>query len=191
MLNSLITTNKTFSDVFPTSDIFISQFKETPFYANPVASMLTDTTLELIYVLLYNKYGNNEIVNFSENQFRNKLYGIMWSVGPIWLTKLNIQQKLWSLGLDDNSDIYKGSGAIYNHAMHDETAPGTGTTEELPYINDQNVTKYKKSKLEGLMLYADTLNDRVTDDFINKFRRLFKTFISKYANDIYVTEEEA
>ena len=73
--------------------------------------------------------------------------------------------------------------------MHDETAPSTDTEEEMPYINDQNVTKYKKAPLEGLMLLADTLNDRLTDDFINKYRKLFKTFISKYANDIFITEE--
>lgn len=190
MSDTMLFTNKLFSDVFPTSDTFIAYFKTTPFYAIPVSTMLTDTTLELIYILLYNKYGNNEIINFSENQFKSKLCGIVWAVGPVWLTKLKIQEKLWSLGINDDSEIFKGSTAFYNHAMHDETAPSTLTTEELPYINDQNVTKYKKSKLEGLMMYADTLNDRITDDFINKFRRLFKTFLPKYANDIYITPDD-
>lgn len=179
----------TFSDVFEDSDTFISEFKTTPFYRTPVSTMLTDTTLELVFILLYNKYGNNQIVNNSVNQFKSKLYGILWATGPVWLEKLKIQEKIWGLGLDDDSEIYKGSTAIYNHAMHPETEPSTDTDEELPYINDQNTTKYKKSKLEGLMLLANTLNDRLTDDFINKFRRLFKVFTVRSTVPTFITEE--
>lgn len=188
MNDNLLTTNMTYSDVFPTSDTFIAQWKETPFYSTNLGGLINDTTLELIYVLLYNKYGNNQIVNFSVNQFKSKLFGITWAYGPVWLKKIKIQEKIQALNLD-SADIYKGSTALYNHAMHDETAPSTDTEEEMPYINDQNVTKYKKAPLEGLMLLADTLNDRLTDDFINKYRKLFKTFVSKYANDIFITEE--
>lgn len=179
----------TFKEVFEDSDTFISEFKTTPFYRTPVSTILTDTKLELIFILLYNRYGNNQIINNSVNQFKSKLFGIMWAVGPIWDKKLQIQEKIWALGLDNDSDIYKGSTAIYNHAQHPETAPSTGTDEELTYINDQNVTKYKKSKLDGLMLLADTLNDRITDDFINKFRKLFKTFIYNGTVPTFITED--
>lgn len=179
----------TFKDVFEDSDTFIAEFKTTPFYRTPVSTILNDSTLELVFILLYNRYGNNQIINNSLNQFKSKLFGILWAVGPIWNQKLKIQEKLWSLGLEDTSDIYKGSTAIYNHAQHPETAPGTGTDEELTYINNQDVTKYKKSKLEGLMLLADTLNDRITEDFILKFRKLFKTFILNETVPTFITED--
>lgn len=185
----LLTTDMTFNDVFEDSDTFLSEWALTPFSNTNLGELLDDTTLELIYILLYNKYGNNEIANFSVNQFKSKLFGIVWAYGPVWLKKLQIQEKIQDLDLDD-ADVYKGSTALYNHAMHDETAPSTDTEEEMPYINDQNVTKYKKAPLEGLMLLADTLNDRLTDDFVNKFRKLFKTFVSKYAYNIFVTTGE-
>lgn len=182
--------NMTFINVFPTSDTFISYYKSTPFYGTSIASLFTDSTLELIYILLYNRYGNNEIINESVNQFKSKLIGVMWASGPKWIQRINIQEKLDKMSLEADSDIYKGSTAVYNHAMHPEEEPSTNTDEELTYINDQNVTKYKKSKLEGLVLLSETLNDNYTDEFINRFRKLFKMFIWKNRGPIYITEDE-
>lgn len=182
--------NMTFSDVFPTSEDFIGYFNESPFKATTIATLFDNATLELIYVLLYNAYGNNEIINNSVNQFKSKLIGIMWANGPRWIQELKIQEKIASLGLADGSEIYKGSTAIYNHAMHDETAPGTGTTDELSYINDQNVTKYKKSVLEGLNNLSLSLSDNYTNEFISKFKKLFKMFVWRNRGPIFVEEEE-
>lgn len=180
---------RTFKEIFEDSDIFINGFKTTPFYDTSIALTLNDTTLELIFVLLYNRYGNSEIINNSENQFKSKMYGIIWAYAPVWKQKLNIQEKLRTLGLDSTSEIYKGSKAIYNHASNPETSPSTVDTEELEYVNDQNVTKYKKSVLEGLAMYAESLNDRFTDDFINKFRKLFNMFVKPSLHPTFVTEE--
>lgn len=182
--------NMTFSDVFSTSDIFIDYFKETPFYASSISSLFDDSTLELIYLLLYNRYGNSQIINNSVNQFKSKVAGIIWSYGPKWIQTRKIQEELAKLSIASDSDIYKGSSAIYNHAMHPETEPSTGTDEELQYINDQNVTKYKKSKLEGLVILSETLKDNYTNDFINKFRKLFKMFVWKNRGPIFETDEE-
>lgn len=180
----------TFKEVFPNSEGFITEFKTTPFYSTSIGTLLNDTTLELIYILLYNRYGNSTIINDSVNQFKSKVYGTIWTYAPKWKNQLKIQEKLWTLGLDSTSDIYKGSTAIYNHAMNPETSPTTQDMEELEYINDQNVTKYKKSTLEGLMLFAETLTDRFTDDFINKFRKLFNMFVRDMYNPTFITEEE-
>ena len=183
-----ISQNMTFSDVFPTSDTFIEYYNESPFKKTPIANLFNNDTLELIYILLYNRYGNNQIINDSVNQFKSKLIGVMWSSGPKWIQRMKIQEKIATLGLEDNSEIYKGSSAIYNHAQHPETEPTTGTDEELSYINDQNVTKYKKSKLEGLALLTESLSDAYTDEFISKFRKLFKMFIWKNRGPVFVEE---
>ena len=108
--------------------------------------------------------------------------------GPTWEQKLKIQAKLRSLGLDDTSEIYKGSKAIYNHAYNPETQPKTTDLDELEFINDQNTTNYKKSKLEGLAILADLLRDDVSSQYIDKFRKLFKQFVAPMPALVYVTE---
>ena len=104
--------------------------------------------------------------------------------------KLKIQEKLRSLGLDSNSEIYKGSRAIYNHAFNPETTPKTGDIDELDYINEQNTTGYKKSVLEGLALLMDSLKNDVTDDYVNKFRKLFKIVVYPERTVLYEESDE-
>lgn len=169
----------TYSQAFPTFDGFYDELKATPFYTTAFSSKMTEELLKINYVLLYNKYGNSPIANRSLDQFKSKLFGLIWTYGPNWAQKLQIQDKLRSLGIDDSSDIYKGSKAIYNHAFNPETAPSTSTLEEITYINDQNTTNYKRSRLEGLSQLMDLLSDSFTDDYINKFRKLFKTFVNQ------------
>ena len=179
----------TFSEVFPTYEEFKEQLEDTPFYTSEFQSMMTEELLKINYMLFYNRYGNSPIANESVDQFKSKLFGTMWTYGPNWCQKIKIQDKLRSLGVEDNSDIYKGSSAIYNHALNPETAPSTDTLEEITYINDQNTTKYKRSRLEGLAQLMDLLSDSFTDDYINKFRKLFKTFVNP-ERIIYVGVEE-
>ncbi len=181
---------KTFEEVFPSDDEFIAKIKNTVFYTSAFSSMLTDEMLQLNFALLYNKYGGSPIANSSEDKFISKVFGIIWQYGPNWVQKLKIQEKLRSLGIDDNSEIYKGSSAIYNHALNPETAPSTATLDELTYINDQNTTKYKRSRLEGLAQLMDLLTDSFTDDYINKFRKLFRTIVSPERTYVFVNEED-
>ena len=99
-----------------------------------------------LYYLLYAKYGNNPLANYDENQFKYKVFSIIYSYGPTWEKKLSIQTRLRSLSEDD---LLKGSKAIYNTALNPSDAPGTGTLEELDYINSQNTTNYKRSVMEA------------------------------------------
>jgi hypothetical protein len=74
------------------------------------------------------------------------MFSVIFQYGPTWQKRLDIQAKI--RGLTD-SDILIGSKAIYNTALNPSTAPSTGSLEELTYINSQNTTNYKKSKLEA------------------------------------------
>lgn len=94
------------------------------------------------------------------------------------------------MSLEDGSDIYKGSSAIYNSAMNPATTPGTNTDEELNFINNQNVTKYKKSKLEGLAILSDLLKNDVTEAFLRRFDDFFKTIIYSGNTYLYKTIDE-
>lgn len=178
---------KTFSEVYDNADDFKSEFKNSPLY-NTQLGTITDENIELTFYLLYNKYGNNPIANLDENQFKFKLFGKMAQYGPAWEQKMKIQAKLRSLGLDSNSEIYKGSKAIYNHAFNPETEPKTGDLDEINYVNEQNTTGYKKSVLEGLALLADSLKNDVTDDYVNKFKHLFNMFASPQGLRAYVSD---
>lgn len=78
-----------------------------------------------------------------------------------------------------DEDLIQGSKAVYNTALNPGTAPSTDTLDELTYINQQNTTKYKKTKLEGYALLLDLLESDVTSDFIDSFKKLFNPFGSE------------
>ena len=178
---------RTFVQVWDNVDSFVTDFKESPYY-NTSLGTIKDANIALTFYLLYNKYGNNPISNMDENQFKFKLFGKMAQYAPAWEQKLEIQAKLRSLGLNDDSEIYKGSKAIYNTALNPENLPKTGDLTELEYINSQNTTNYKKSKLEGLALLADSLRADVTGDYVNKFIKLFNPFVGNAPTYEYVSE---
>ena len=88
------------------------------------------------------------------------------------------------------NDILAGSKQIYNHAQNPSTDPDIDTDMELQYINDQNVTKNKKGKLEGYALLWQILVSDVTETFLNKFKSLFLTVVQPELPLLYETEIE-
>ena len=188
MTNLLATKNRmTFDQVWEDVTKFLEEFKASPFY-DTTNFNIDDSSVTMTYYLLYNRYGNTEIVNNDLNQFKFKLFGTIMQYGPSWQQKVKIQAKIRSFGLEDTSEIYKGSKAIYNHAVNPETSPATGDLEEIGYINDQNTTSYKKSKLEGLAILVESLKDDVTSMYIDKFRKLFKQIIIVTPHVVYKEE---
>ena len=179
----------TITDVWDEASKFLAEYKTSPFY-NAAGCTVTDDNITLTYYLLFNKYGNTPIANMDVNQFKFRVFGTIMQYGPTWEQKLKIQEKIRSFGVEDNSEIYKGSKAIYNHAFNPETTPATADLTEINYINDQNTTNYKKSKLEGLAILLDSLRDDVTSSYIDKFRKMFRQVVFLLPHAIYVTEEE-
>lgn len=92
---------------------------------------------------------------------------------------------------DSGSDTYnnyataKTGQDIHNHAYNPETAPGTGTNQELNYINEQTVDKYNNTNTTtGSVSHANTktmgntdtttfnsLQDQRTDNLTNEVDR--------------------
>lgn len=142
---------------------------------------------QTLYYLLYARYGNNPIANRDVNQFKAKVMSIIFSYGPTWEKRLDIQAKLRNL-TDDQ--ILVGAKAIYNQALNPSDAPGTGTLEELDYINQQNTTNYKKAPMEAYGQLWELLSIDVTTEFINKFKVCFKTFVMPERPLVYVEEDE-
>lgn len=173
---------RTFSEIYGDSTVFKNSFKN-----SGIPLEITDTSLTTLYYLLYAKYGNSHIASFDENQFKYKLQSIVFMYGPTWEKRLEIQKKLRNLS---EADIVKGSQAIYNSA----TAPGTelaGLVDgegKLDYIDGQNTTAYRKSKLEGYAILYELIKTDVSREFINKFRELFLKIVEPYSPLWYSTE---
>lgn len=170
---------KTFVNIFDDYDTFKDEYDESAFNG-----VLTNTNLEILYYILYSRYGNSPIVDFDENQFKYKLFSIIWQYGPTWQKRLDIQKEIRDL-----QDITQGSFAIYNSALNPSTEPSTDSDQILPYINQQNTTRYKKTPMDAYGQLWDLLAIDVTEQFINRFKPLFKQFIAPYTY-LYESEED-
>ena len=169
-----------FADIWPSADAFIQDYQAS---AIPQKLKVADATT--LYYLLYARYGNSSIANSDENQFKYKIFSTIYIGGATWAKKQEIQDKLRAMTEDE---ILAGTKAINNHAYNPQTAPTTDTVDELEYINEQNTTKYKKSKLDGYALLWAILNDGVTERFLREFRYHFLVVVEPQVPLWYVTD---
>lgn len=157
---------RTFTQIFPDAETFAAQWEATPF-----AKILDDSLPnEVLYFLLYARYGNSHIASSDENQFKYKLFSIIFQYGPTWQKELTIQQELRIANFDD---FRQGTTNIVNNANNPSVEPTTQSLNELPYINQQNVSKVTRSKADGYALLLSLLKKDVTEDFIKRFQYLF------------------
>ena len=179
---------KTFNEVWEEEGDFLSD--SNLYYGLGLDPQFSNAkTTSLIYYLLSAQYGNSPISNFDVNQFKLQVFRLIFQYGPTWEKSLDIQSKLRAL---KDEELFSGNTNINNHSYNPSTKPTTATLDELPTIDDQYVTKQKKSKLEAYAGLMALLEKDVTEDFIKKFGRLFNRVVSPqlplyYANDI---EEE-
>ena len=169
-------TTATFNDIWCSAEDFKKDLNESAF-----KGCMQDGSVEgqkdnvsLLFYLLYAKYGNTPIANNDITQFKYKVFSVMYQYGPTWEKKTEIQEKLRNL---TEAELLAGSKAIYNSALNPSTAPSTQTLEELNYINSQNTTNYKKSKMEAYSLLWEILDSSLTANFVNKFSICFKKFV--------------
>ena len=187
---------KLFCEIYDNAEDFVADYKASGLYdavsvGNPAVihlnNSLSDQEATILFYLLYARYGNNPIANYDENQFKYKIFATIFQYGPAWSKKLDIQKSIREL---TENDIRLGSKAIYNHAYNPSTGPSTASLEELTAINEQNTTNYKKSKLEGYMGLWQMVVSDVTEEFIRKFEKLFKQFVTAERTWIYETAED-
>lgn len=181
---------KTFSQILPDFASFKKLFDED--FDQYAKDCITSTNLNKLYWLLYAKYADNPIANLSESRFKAKLVAITFQKGPTWERKLGVQASL--RGLSDD-ELQTGARNILNRALHPEQEPGTDTDTELTYINSQDVTKNRRSKLDAYSYLMDVLRTDVTEEFIQAYAKLFSKFVSPtidriYVNDVSEEEEE-
>ena len=169
-----------FTDIYPDVTTFTNDYNNIG-----IPTTITSENISTLYYLLYAKYGNSHIANSDETQFKYKLFGTVFSYGPTWEKRLDMQNELRTMSDDD---LIKGSKQIVNHSYNPSTTPSTATLEELTTINEQNTNNYKRSKLDAYAFLWDLLATDVTTEFINKFKSLFLVIVEPQLPLWYLTE---
>lgn len=140
--------------------------------------------LDLLYYLLVARYANSVIASDDENRFKYQMFSIMFQYGPTWAKELEIQKSIRTLTEDE---LREGTRSTVNNAANPSTQPSTIDTEELPYVNQQNVSKVKRSKIDGYALVLSLLKEDVSEEFLRRFQKLFLTVVQPERPLWYIT----
>ena len=171
---------RTFSEIWNSEETFTEDYN-----TNGIPASISNVSLKTLFYLLFARYGNSNIASSDETQFKYKVFSTIFMYGPAWEKRLDIQKKLIELS---DEEIIKGSTAIYNQALNPSAAPSTSSLEELKYINQQNTTKYKKSKMDAYASLYSLIETDVTEQFIGRFKKLFITVVEPEKPLWYVTQ---
>lgn len=170
------------TDVWSKHEDFIAEYN-----AAAIPTTITDTSATTLYYLLYARYGNSTILSSDENQFKYKLWSIIFQYGPTWEKRLDVQSKLRNL---TDTELEQGTKMIYNHSYNPSSAPSTSTLDELTTINEQNTQSQKRNKLNSYAILMELLKTDVTEEFIGKFKKLFLVVVEPEEPLWYVEGEE-
>ncbi len=175
-------TTKIFTDIWDNNEDFLDDWKECGLYKS---GLISDDSVSTIFFLLYAKHGNSAIANWDVTQFKYKVFALIYQYGPTWEKRLDIQTKIRAL---TDADLVKGSKSINAHAyaMGDDTVLAD---DDPTKIDQKSSTIFEKSKLEGYATLLDLLETDVTNEFINRFKPLFATFI-RTRPTLFVTDLE-
>lgn len=169
--------NLTFTEVWDSYDKFLDDLKECeiPLYDNTNDSFyFKEDHIRLTFYLCYARYGNSVIAPSDINRFKYAFFSIMYTAGPTWSKKVEIQDRLRNL---TESELLKSSKEIYNHAFNPSTEPSTSSIDELSYINEQNTTNRVRSVLDGYNFLLDLLSEDVSNTYLTRFKKLFLTVV--------------
>lgn len=86
-----------------------------------------------LYYLLYARYGNTPIANYDENQWKYKMFSIIFQYGPTWEKRLSIQDTLRGLQISDLVD----NGSFHEMFSHSasESSSKTGSDNNTRTLN--------------------------------------------------------
>lgn len=171
---------KTFNQIYKNAETMLSDYLASPFGS---LNYVTNATVNLTFALLTAKHGNSPIKNLSEEQFKMKLFSLIMSYGPTFQKKLDLQKQLRDLTADE---MLEGNKQISDAVDNPEYANFAG--QELDGITRQNVSRLKKSKIQGISDLWNMLSPDLTGEYIAQFNQLFSVFL--HNETTYVEEVE-
>lgn len=99
-----------------------------------IPTTITDQNATTLYYLLYARYGNTPIANFDENQFKYKVFSVIFQYGPTWEKRLEVQGLLRQMSLDDMT--VEAITATSNTATASTTASRSGSDDYSRNYNE-------------------------------------------------------
>lgn len=176
---------RTFKDIWATSDDFVTDLTASAFTGcveNPT----------LIYYLLYSRFANSHIVGKDEDQWKIRMFTILYSCGPTYEKKMAIQKTLREMTDEDLlTNVQMISKTGYNPSTVVEEG-GINAVSDISTVDQQNSTKTVSGKLKAYTNLWVILKTDITTSFIGKFSRLFISVILPGAiNDAIIPIPEA
>ena len=98
-----------------------------------IPTTISNQNATTLYYLLYARYGNTPIANYDENQWKYKVFSIIFQYGPTWEKRLDIQTTLRGLQLSDLID--NGGYTTHGSQSGSETSSKTGSDNNTRTLN--------------------------------------------------------
>lgn len=119
---------KLMTEVWSSASEFLTDYQ-----AAGIPTTISVQNATTLYYLLYARYGNTPIANYDENQWKYKMFSIIFQYGPTWEKRLNIQDTLRGLQISDLVD--NGSfHELFSHSAS-ETSSKTGSDNNTRTLN--------------------------------------------------------
>ena len=119
---------KLMTDVWSDATGFLTDYQNAG-----IPTTITNQNATTLYYLLDAKYGNTPIANYDENQWKYKMFSIIFQYGPTWEKRLDIQTTLRGLQISDLID----NGSYRESFSHSgsETSSKTGSDNNTRTLN--------------------------------------------------------
>ena len=119
---------KLMTDVWSQASDFLTDYQNAG-----IPTTISNQNATTLYYLLYAKYGNTPIANYDENQWKYKMFSVIFQYGPTWEKRLDIQTTLRGLQLSDLID--NGSYRALSSQSGTETSSKTGSDNNTRTLN--------------------------------------------------------
>ena len=119
---------KLMTDVWSQASDFLTDYQNAG-----IPTTISNQNATTLYYLLYAKYGNTPIANYDENQWKYKMFSIIFQYGPTWEKRLDIQTTLRGLQIADLID--NGSYRALTSQSGTETSSKTGSDNNTRTLN--------------------------------------------------------
>lgn len=177
--------NRFFSDIFPEVDLFVQEYEDSGLAVE--SNRISVEYTKILYWLLMARFRNEVPEASDENRFKADVFATMFKYGPAWEARIKAQKSIRDLLESD--ELFDSSVAIFNTSL----TPGSKLTDvfdPIKTVNQQNANKWRKNKLDGYAALMDVLKTDVTEQFLDKFDRLFREFMLPDSNLLYTTTPE-
>ena len=119
---------KLMTEVWSSASEFLTDYQ-----AAGIPTTISNQNATTLYYLLYARYGNTPIANYDENQWKYKMFSIIFQYGPTWEKRLDIQTTLRGLQIADLID--NGSYRALSSQSGSETSSKTGSDNNTRTLN--------------------------------------------------------